>query len=307
MFSSSTSTSDPLLLPRLAHAISLISTTNPRTIPSPSTQPRRASVALLIRIKPNDQDSIRLAKCYDSEGMPIKGSEVDVDYTNNPTSSEGAAQVTDQQNQDGSLKGSGIGQEEEELIKKQELERNQLGERSGLGESEASLLDLGKSGISITNTEASFIEKPMENSNVDIGQDQLVDLNQSQSSTSSRPNPISTSQPPLNSATPYSRFFSQSWVQNGTPELLFIKRSSRPGDSWSSHVAFPGGRREESDENGLYTAMRETWEEVGIDLAEKDFLPVGALDDREITTSLGKRLLMVLSPYGEFMKLLRGS
>ena len=43
--------------------------------------------------------------------------------------------------------------------------------------------------------------------------------------------------------------------------------------------------------------MRQTWEEIGLDLAEHDFLCVGQLDDREITTSLGKRLLMVLSPY----------
>ena len=46
------------------------------------------------------------------------------------------------------------------------------------------------------------------------------------------------------------------------------------------------------------TAMRQTWEEIGLDLAEKDFVCVGQLDDREITTSLGKRLLMILSPYG---------
>lgn len=44
--------------------------------------------------------------------------------------------------------------------------------------------------------------------------------------------------------------------------------------------------------------MRQTWEEVGIDLAETDYICVGQLDDREITTSLGKRLLMVLSPFG---------
>lgn len=44
--------------------------------------------------------------------------------------------------------------------------------------------------------------------------------------------------------------------------------------------------------------MRQTWEEIGIDLAEKDFMLIGRLDDREITTSLGKRLLMILSPYG---------
>jgi hypothetical protein len=46
--------------------------------------------------------------------------------------------------------------------------------------------------------------------------------------------------------------------------------------------------------------MRQTWEEIGIDLAEKDYECIGQLDDREITTSLGKRLLMILSPFGEF-------
>ena len=94
-------------------------------------------------------------------------------------------------------------------------------------------------------------------------------------------------------------FFSQAWVQRGTPEILYIKRATRLSDRWSAQVAFPGGRQELDDENSLYTAMRETWEEVGIDLAEKkDFLEIGQLDDREITTSLGKRLLMVLSPFG---------
>jgi len=34
-----------------------------------------------------------------------------------------------------------------------------------------------------------------------------------------------------------------------------------------------------------------------LDLAESSFTCIGQLDDREITTSLGKRLLMVLSPY----------
>jgi 8-oxo-dGTP pyrophosphatase MutT (NUDIX family) len=50
----------------------------------------------------------------------------------------------------------------------------------------------------------------------------------------------------------------------------------------------------------LYTAYRETWEEIGVDLAEKEFVQVGRLDEREITTSLGKRLLMILSPFGEY-------
>lgn len=43
--------------------------------------------------------------------------------------------------------------------------------------------------------------------------------------------------------------------------------------------------------------MRQTWEELGIDLAEPCYTCVGQLDDREITTSLGKRLLMILSPF----------
>lgn len=43
--------------------------------------------------------------------------------------------------------------------------------------------------------------------------------------------------------------------------------------------------------------MRQTWEEIGLDLAENAYLPIGQLDDREITTSLGKRLLMILSPF----------
>ena len=43
--------------------------------------------------------------------------------------------------------------------------------------------------------------------------------------------------------------------------------------------------------------MRQTWEEIGLDLAENAYTAVGQLDDREITTSLGKRLLMILSPY----------
>lgn len=45
--------------------------------------------------------------------------------------------------------------------------------------------------------------------------------------------------------------------------------------------------------------MRQTWEEIGLDLAESDYTCVGQLDDREITTSLGKRLLMILSPFGQ--------
>jgi 8-oxo-dGTP pyrophosphatase MutT (NUDIX family) len=91
------------------------------------------------------------------------------------------------------------------------------------------------------------------------------------------------------------------WVNHPetTPQLLFIRRTTRPSDRFSSHIAFPGGRSEPTDTSHLYTVLRETWEEIGVDLDEREFVNVARLDDREITTSLGKRLLMILSPFGE--------
>jgi 8-oxo-dGTP pyrophosphatase MutT (NUDIX family) len=50
-------------------------------------------------------------------------------------------------------------------------------------------------------------------------------------------------------------------------ELLMIKRAEAPGDHWSGNLALPGGRWQAQDKNLLFTAMRETCEEVGINLA----------------------------------------
>lgn len=59
-------------------------------------------------------------------------------------------------------------------------------------------------------------------------------------------------------------------------ELLFMRRAEHPTDPWSGHIAFPGGRRD-GDETLLATAVRETREEVGIDLTKAELL--GRLPD----------------------------
>ena len=64
----------------------------------------------------------------------------------------------------------------------------------------------------------------------------------------------------------------------GEPELLFIKRAEYPSDPWSGQVAFPGGRREEQDASLEETAIRETLEETGIDVAVGGRI-LGALDE----------------------------
>jgi 8-oxo-dGTP pyrophosphatase MutT (NUDIX family) len=50
-------------------------------------------------------------------------------------------------------------------------------------------------------------------------------------------------------------------------ELLLIKRARSERDPWSGHMALPGGRRDPVDGTLVDTAMRETLEETGLDLA----------------------------------------
>jgi 8-oxo-dGTP pyrophosphatase MutT (NUDIX family) len=59
--------------------------------------------------------------------------------------------------------------------------------------------------------------------------------------------------------------------------VLLIRRAERTGDPWSGHMALPGGRREGVDPDLLTTAIRETFEEVGLALSREDL--VGNLDD----------------------------
>jgi len=60
-------------------------------------------------------------------------------------------------------------------------------------------------------------------------------------------------------------------------ELLLMKRADYPGDPWSGHISFPGGRVEPSDATPLEAAKRETLEEIALDLSDAEFL--GRLND----------------------------
>jgi 8-oxo-dGTP pyrophosphatase MutT (NUDIX family) len=59
--------------------------------------------------------------------------------------------------------------------------------------------------------------------------------------------------------------------------ILLIRRADRAGDPWSGHMALPGGRSEPGDEDLLATAIRETREELGLELSRNR--QVGGLDD----------------------------
>jgi 8-oxo-dGTP pyrophosphatase MutT (NUDIX family) len=65
----------------------------------------------------------------------------------------------------------------------------------------------------------------------------------------------------------------------GGTDLLFIERAEHPGDPWSGHMAFPGGRVDPGDPTARHAAERETLEEVGIPLVGAELL--GRLDDVE--------------------------
>lgn len=87
----------------------------------------------------------------------------------------------------------------------------------------------------------------------------------------------------------------QNLSEDAVGEVLFIKRAENPRDRWSGHIAIPGGRQD-AGETDVQTAIRETYEEVGIDLNRNGFF-VGGLDQRLLRISWGSRIAMVLCPY----------
>lgn len=61
------------------------------------------------------------------------------------------------------------------------------------------------------------------------------------------------------------------------PEILFIERAPHENDPWSGNICFPGGKVDKDDGGAREAAVRETLEEVGIDLSHALYL--GRLSD----------------------------
>ena len=79
------------------------------------------------------------------------------------------------------------------------------------------------------------------------------------------------------------------------PEVFFIRRAEHPRDPWSGHMAFPGGRQDAQDATLLHTAVRETQEEVGLDLS-REAEHIGQLDDLQ-AIARGKPQETVIRPF----------
>lgn len=79
------------------------------------------------------------------------------------------------------------------------------------------------------------------------------------------------------------------------PEVFFIRRAEHPRDPWSGHMAFPGGRQHAEDGSLLQTAIRETQEEVGLDLSSEAH-HIGQLDDLQ-AIARGKPQETVIRPF----------
>lgn len=81
----------------------------------------------------------------------------------------------------------------------------------------------------------------------------------------------------------------------GLAEVLLMTRAEREGDRWSGHVSMPGGRQEPQDPDLLATAIRETREELGVDLTRGARL-LGRLGAVKAIAK-GKVLPMTITPF----------
>lgn len=79
------------------------------------------------------------------------------------------------------------------------------------------------------------------------------------------------------------------------PQVLLIRRAERAGDPWSGHMGFPGGREDDRDQDLVATAVRETREELALDLTRVGRL-LGALQELP-AVARGRATGMVIAPF----------
>ena len=72
------------------------------------------------------------------------------------------------------------------------------------------------------------------------------------------------------------------FLKDGQYHILFTQRSNHVHHH-KGQISFPGGGRHESDRSLQDTALRETWEEIGLEPRDVELL--GELDDARTTTS----------------------
>lgn len=81
----------------------------------------------------------------------------------------------------------------------------------------------------------------------------------------------------------------------GAPDVLLMKRAERRNDLWSGHISMPGGREAGGDPDLRATAVRETREEVGVDLDQGARL-IGRLQPVR-AVARGRMEPMIIAPF----------
>jgi 8-oxo-dGTP pyrophosphatase MutT (NUDIX family) len=83
--------------------------------------------------------------------------------------------------------------------------------------------------------------------------------------------------------------------ESSSLDVLMIRRAEHPRDPWSGHMAFPGGRVDPEDKDPFSAAVRETQEEIGLDLG-RHASRLGELS-HQIAMAHGKPLPMIVVPF----------